>query len=316
MDPGVPTARELGQCSLAAQHPSTRLWVDDAVRLDMLTEQCVDDVQLATDMDAAALRARRFAPGLPAEALLNRWLTASDDLNAMLSMRYEGGDPGRPFVDATVTSRPLTGDDLPVLVRAGAEIYGALRPRYLRLWSAAPPGRFVGTRPDRRFLAAPVGWLRAGFEQAVPTELRLTPARALDHYQDASAAYDDIDHEHPAHAEQAKVASYEALEKSLAAGTLFDVIAEGDWAGYVSVKTKGDSLGMPAYVVQELILARKFRGRGYGPHLTTLLARALPDGNRVLIGTIHADNRGARLAAERAGRVDVGGWIQVPLGTA
>ena len=315
MDLGIPAARELARCFLAAQHPSTRLWVDDAVRLDMLAAQCADDVQLAIDLEIAASRARRFAPGLPAEALLNRWTATSDDLNAILSVRWEGGDPGKPFVDATVTSRPLTGDDLPVLVRAGAEIYGALRPRYLRLWSAAPPGRFVGTRPDRRFLAAPVGMVRAGFEQSVPPELMLTPARALDHYQDASAAYDDIDHEHRAHAEQAKIASRRALEQSMTAGTLFDVTVEGHWAGYVSVRTKGESLGMPAYVVQELVLATKFRGRGYGPHLTTLLARALPDETRVLIGTIHVHNRGARQAAERGGRTDVGGWIQVPLGT-
>ncbi|GAA2756414.1 hypothetical protein [Actinopolymorpha rutila] len=72
---------------------------------------------------------------------------------------------------------------------------------------------------------------------------------------------------------------------------------------------------MPAYVVQELVLAKGFRGRGLGLHLTTLLARALTDDGRVLVGTIHADNRGAREAAERAGRVDVGGWIQVPLAT-
>ncbi|MGW5363004.1 hypothetical protein [Actinopolymorpha pittospori] len=274
MDLGIPAARELGLCFLAAQHPLTRLWVDDAVRLDILAEQCADDVQLATDMDVAASRARRFAPDLPAEALLNRWTAASDDLNAMLSMRWEGGDPDKPFVDATVTSRPFTGDDLPVLVRAGAEVFGGLRPRYLRLWSAAPPGRFAGTRPDRRFLAAPVGRLRAGLEQSVPSELMLTPTRELDHYQDAGAAYDDIDHEH-----------------------------------------RAESLGMPAYVVQELVLATKFRGCGYGPHLTTLLARALPDETRVLVGAIHARNQGARQAAERGGRTDVGGWIQVRLGT-
>ncbi|HEY6738618.1 MAG TPA: hypothetical protein VI076_07180 [Actinopolymorphaceae bacterium] len=51
--------------------------------------------------------------------------------------------------------------------------------------------------------------------------------------------------------------------------------------------TDGETLGMPGYVVRELILTSHGRGRGYGPHLTTLLARALPDDGRVLIGTIH-----------------------------
>ena len=45
----------------------------------------------------------------------------------------------------------------------------------------------------------------------------------------------------------------------------------------------------------------------------TLLACALPDDGRVLLGTIHGDNRGAREAALRAGRHDIGGWTWVPL---
>src|SRR5690349_9767264 len=123
----IPSARELGSSFLAAQHPLTRRWVDAGVRLDMLTGGCADDVLLATDMEVAASRVRTFAPGLPAEALLNRWLAVGADLEAMLSMRYEGGDPRRPFVDATVTNRPLVADDLPVLVRAAVETYRALR---------------------------------------------------------------------------------------------------------------------------------------------------------------------------------------------
>jgi L-amino acid N-acyltransferase YncA len=313
MDLGVPVARDLASWFLAAQHPLTRRWVDDAVRLEMLAEQCADEVRLATDMDLAAWRARRFAPGVPAEAFLSRWLPVSDDLTAMLSMRYEGGDSAKPFVDATLLSRPFTAGDLPALTRVAGDVYEGLHPRYVRLWSAAPAGRFAGTGPDRRFVAAPVGKLRTGFDEPVPTGLMLVPARALNQYEDACTAYADLDDEHPAHAEQAKIASHDALARSLSAGTLFEVTANGHWAGYVAVKTAGESLGMPGFVVQELVLVTKFRGRGLGPHLTTLLARALPDETRILIGTIHADNRGARHAAERAGRVDVGGWIQVPL---
>ena len=71
-----------------------------------------------------------------------------------------------------------------------------------------------------------------------------------------------------------------------------------------------------AYVVLELILAEHHRGYGYGRHLSTLLARALPDPSRILIGTIHATNTGARTAALQAGRHDIGGWLQLPLGQA
>ena len=313
----VPTARQLAGYFLTAQHPATRRWVDDAVRLDLLTANRAEDVTLATDLELAALRARRFAPHLPAETFLNRWTVIGGDLAAMMSMRYEGGDPRLPFVDATVASRPLTAADLPGLVRAGAQAYPELHPRYLRLWSAHPVGWFAGTNSDRRFLAGPVAKLRAGFERTPPAGLALVPASTLEHYADAEAAYAEVDVNHPLHPAQAAITDRGSLAETLAAGMLFDVRVGPDWAGYVAVMATatGDTLGMPAYVVQELILAGRFRGRGLGPHLTTLLARALADDGRILVGTVHADNRGAQEAARRAGRVDVGGWLQVPLAT-
>jgi len=315
MDSSVPSARELAYCALPAQHLLTRRWVDDAERLDLLAEWHTIDARLATDLEIAAARAQRFAPGHAPEALLNRWVPATPDLTAMVSMRYEGGDPAKPFVDATPLSRQLRADDLAPLARAAIQTYGRLQPRYLRLWSAEPSGRFAGTCPDKRFLAAPILSLRAGGDQPVPAELAIVPARTMEEYDRAQSAYAVVDNAHPEHPSQAALQDFEDLEESLQAGTLFDVTVGGDWAGYVATTTNGDTLGLPAYVVQELILTPQTRGRGYGRHLSTLLARALPDQTRVLIGTIHADNRGAREAAESAGRRDVGGWIQVPLPT-
>jgi GNAT superfamily N-acetyltransferase len=76
---------------------------------------------------------------------------------------------------------------------------------------------------------------------------------------------------------------------------------------------EGDTLGMPAWVVQELALAPNARGQGLGRYLSGMLARELSDERPLLIGTIHADNRGAHSAALAAGRHDVGGWVQIPL---
>ena len=209
-------------------------------------------------------------------------------------------------------SRPPTDADFPALTEAALSVYGAFKPLYLRLWSAAPAGHFPETRSDRRFLAAPISQLIGGNR---PPELSLRPARDLAHYADAHAAYAAVNAEHPAHAGQAALQSEEDLQESLEAGTLFDVLVSGEWAGYVGATqhTEEGTLGLPAYVVQELMLSPRFRGRGYGAALSTLLARALPDPSRILIGTVHAGNRGAISAAVRAGRLDVGGWLQVAL---
>jgi L-amino acid N-acyltransferase YncA len=316
MDSGIPTARELAGYSLSAQHPLTRSWVADPVRLDLLIEGHELDILLASDLEVAAARATRFAPRHPPEALLNRWIRVTEDLHAMMSMRYEGLDPSKPFVDATPLSRPLRADDLSPLARAAERAYGQLHPGYLRLWSAEPPGRFTESRSDRRFLAAPIQSLRAGSGGHVPDELAISPAETLRDYDRARRAYEAVDTEHPEHRAQACLQDYEDLEQSLRDRTLFDVTVDGAWAGYVAATTNEDTLGMPAYVVQEVVLTPEFRGRGYGAYLSVLLAGALPDPTRILVGIIHADNRGARQSAERAGRIDVGGWIQVRLPTA
>lgn len=97
-------------------------------------------------------------------------------------------------------------------------------------------------------------------------------------------------------------------------GLLFDVLVDGEWAGVIAAEI-GSRRGLPGAVVAELVLAQPFRGRGLGSQLSTLLARSVPlDDHELLVGTIHVDNYGAYRAALRAGRVDVGGEIIVPVG--
>ncbi len=298
----MPTAADLARFSLAAQHPLTRAWCSEPERLAHLEEDHAFDLQLATDRDLAGQRAEFINVGPPAEAYLNRWAAVTPDLNAMLSIRFEGMDVSKPFVDISVTSRPVSVDDLAALAQAARQEYAAFRPPRLRFWSAgAMPSSL---RPDQRVLAAPLSELRGG---AVAPGLSLRPTADLSHYAQAQAAYAAVDAAHPAHPRQARLVSGEDLQCAIEAGTMFDVLWEGGWSGYAGT-LPDTQLGLPAQVVQELLLAPHARGQGLGSSLSTLLARHLPADGRVLSGTIHGENRGALTAARRAGRQDVGGW--------
>ncbi|TDU82299.1 acetyltransferase (GNAT) family protein [Kribbella voronezhensis] len=313
-NPALPTARHLAGFSLPAQHPVSREWVDDELRLDLLTEQHELDVELLTDREIAALRTERFAPGRPIELMFNQWVRIAADQQVMLSMRYEGGDPAKPFVDASALSRPLQPGDVRPAASAASEYFGSLDPKYLRLWSSKPIGSFPGCLPDKRFLAGPLDVLRRAGER-VPEELTLVEATSLANYEHAQAAYAAVDAAHPEHSEQAQLQSRDKLESTVEDGLLFDVLVDGTWAGYIAASPEGQNLGLPAYIVQDIILTPDYRGQGYGPHLTTLLARALHARNQLtfLLGTIHANNQGALTAALTAGRTDLGGWHQFPL---
>jgi L-amino acid N-acyltransferase YncA len=308
----LPNAQELALYTLAAQHPITRTWVPDAERVQRLAENHELDVLLAVDTDIAARRAARFAPHLPPKALLNRWVEVSDDLDAMMSIRFEGEDAKKPFVDSTPLSRAVTHADLPALANVAQKSFARLRPLYIRLWSAESAGYFEECNPDKRFMAGKVEALVQGF-MPVPSALVLRPVSSVVNYEHARHAYAAMRNLHPEHAGQASLQSEDDLRESAEAGLLFEVLVDGRWAGYVSATCNSDSLGLPGYVVQELILAPEHRGRGYGRYLTTLLARALPNSEAVLVGTIHADNKGAMQSALSAGRVDVGGWFQVAI---
>lgn len=306
----IPTAEELARWTLERQHPLTRTWVDDERRLAILAEEhAALDILLAEDLDIAAQRAERLAPGRPAESMLNRWVAVGNDLQVMYSMRFENLNLARPFVDATPMTRSPRPSDLPAIAAAAQEHYGIHHPLYVRLWTADPG--VDGTLPDRRFLAAPISELQP---YDVPPGLALHPAKTVDHYDDARRAYAAVDADHPHHVEEATLQDLDDLQESAEDGLLYDVTVHGEWAGYAAAIIKpDDALGLPAYVVRELVLAPEHRGQGYGRHLSTLLAQALPDPTRILIGTIHTTNQGARTAALKAGRHDIGTWLQLPL---
>ncbi|MGQ0575137.1 MAG: hypothetical protein ACT4RN_13165, partial [Pseudonocardia sp.] len=191
----VPTARELAAYALAVQHPLTRTWTDDATRLDLLEREHDLDIRLAVDLDLAAQRAE-LVPGMAPSLLLNRWTAVTDDLAAMLSIRFEGGDGGLPFVDATPVSRPVRAGDVAVLTRAAAAVYGPLRPRYLRLWSAEPHGAVPGSGPDGRSIGGLLATLRDP-ARVPPPGLRLRRASSAAHHDAARVADAAVDAAQP-----------------------------------------------------------------------------------------------------------------------
>ncbi len=147
----------------------------------------------------------------------------------------------------------------------------------------------------------------------MPPELSAEVASHLDFYDRYAQIHHDQVAREPAHALHSRIESREDLGELLEARTLFDVLLGGQWAGLVGAEPRVQH-GLRGAVVVELLLDPSVRGRGYGKHLSTLLAQQVeaPD-DQFLLGTIHVDNILAYRSALASGRQDVGGEVIVPL---
>ena len=250
--------------------------------------------------------------GQPVVAYLDRWVAIGAAAHALVGPRYLGRDPNLPFVMVSASDRPLTPADRTDLQAAAREHLGAFAPGFVMLTTSDP----IGTWPDTPAGAAP-GRRPAGRPPSPggPAELELStvPRRDTDFYDDYQALFDRDVASDPAHARRTRVEDRGDLQELADRGFLFDVRVHDGWAGVLGAEPDARH-GVRGATVVELVLDHPFRSRGYGQHLSTLLARALPlPDDECLLGTIHADNVRSYRSALAAGRVDVGGEIVIPL---
>ncbi|MBO0845302.1 MAG: hypothetical protein J2P22_07815 [Nocardioides sp.] len=158
-----------------------------------------------------------------------------------------------------------------------------------------------------------VGLLGVLRQHKTPPELACVPRPDTAFYTRYRQIHDLHLANDPDHARHARCEDEEELQELAEQGLLFDVQARGTWAGLLAAEPNHPH-GIQGVTVIELLLDHPYRGLGYGKHLSTLLAKALPMPDQTcLMGTIHADNPTAYRSALRAGRLDVRGEIRIPL---
>jgi GNAT superfamily N-acetyltransferase len=217
-----------------------------------------------------------------------------------------------PFVGIVGASRPIEHGDLAALRALATAEFAEFAPRYVLTWSAHPARHWPGTDADARLVAGRLGDLRRAEIPAELTARRLDrlPTPDYDRYRAMHAAHARANRRHLHHTRPNGADDLAALARD---GTLLAIEVDGEWAGLVAGRLDVAS-GMHGVTVSELLLDPAVTGRGYGRHLSPLLARHVPQAeDRFLFGTIHADNLPAYRAALAAGREDVGGEVVVPL---
>jgi hypothetical protein len=308
----LPTLEVLVDAADAGLHPWVHEHVTEPERRSALAEELGFWLDTATQDPAYAASFAQAAPhsGEPPASYLDRWLPLGTGGHVLAGPRYLGRDPDLPFMGVSASDRPLVAADAEPLRALARREFVAFHPRFVLVQTADPIGAWAGTRPEQRQLVGRLGDLRG---RTTPPELAAVPRSDTAVYDRYRQIFElDVERD-PAHARHTRAETREDLQALADQGLLFDVEVDGAWAGIVAAEPDARR-GVRGATVIELTLAHRFRRRGYGRHLSTLLARGVPlPDDQFLIGTIHAGNTAAYRSALAAGRVDVGGEIVVPL---
>jgi GNAT superfamily N-acetyltransferase len=310
--PPLPALNVLVDAADAGLHPWVQAHVSADARRAALAEElafCLDtasrDMAHATSFAAAAPQI-----GEPPEAYLNRWLELGTGGHILAGPRYLGMNPELPFVGVVAADRRLTPADHGALREVAAHHFAAFKPGFVMVTTADPVGTWPGTHPELRQVVGRLGDLR---QRTTPAHLTATRRTDVDFYDRYQAIHQRHVDREPQHARHTRCETRDDLQALADRGTLFDVRVDEKWAGVLAAEP-GVHSGIRGFIVVELLIDEAYRGQGYGRHLSTLLAKALPgDDDLFLIGTIHRHNTAAYHAALSAGRIDVGGEIVIPL---
>jgi L-amino acid N-acyltransferase YncA len=308
----LPTLDVLVGAADAGLHPWVREHVSTQTRREALAEELGFFLETAARDPEYAATFAGHAPysGEPPASYLDRWLPLGTGGHVLVGPRYLGRDPDLPFLGVSGSDRPLTRADAEPLTALARGHFAAFAQKFVLLSTADPIGAWPGTRPEQRQLVGLLGELR---RRPLPPELRAVARPDTAFYDRYRQIFDDDVARDPAHARHTRAETRDDLQGLAEQGLLLDVEVDGVWAGIVAAEPDVRR-GVRGATVVELILDHGFRGRGYGKHLSTLLATAVPlPDDQCLMGTIHADNVTSYRSALAAGRVDVGGEIIVPL---
>ncbi len=295
-------------------HPQVRAWLgDEAVERNLAEELEGDLERLVSDALAAEFQYHCSVDGANTDDYKNRLLTVGE-LELLVGIRFLGLDMGKPFIDVIYMSEPtLTPEQLEHVQDAVRAEYAVFKPERTRFYCPSQGPRYSAAG-DKRLLVAPLGVMISKADADPRVTLRR--AESLAFYSRYNAVYNELYAERPELREVVRVEGEEDMQGYLGAGHLFEMFVDDVWAGVTAV-FRDVNAGVGGFCVGEVVLAGAFRGKGLGSAVQGGLARGLLEGGAgpgdLLFGTVGEINVPARRAAERAGRVDVGGHVWLPL---
>jgi RimJ/RimL family protein N-acetyltransferase len=273
-------------------------WVNEWLELEL--SRCADPAWNANFKKHFGL------PRVTPDDFGNRLLTFGD-MKVLGGIRFYGGNTSLPFVNILAWSGPVGWAELIEIAKSEWSCFAP--PRLRVLVDALPhhPGAII----DQTVHAAQL-------EAVAQGEPRLSLLNCDDPQEAAAIVerwYAELASDQPHLATEVLPADSEDLAECLDQGSLDWVMIDGALAGVVGT-APGEIDYLHGHVVVEEVLARAYRGKGFGHSIQKALARRLLESkanDELLIGTIHRLNHASRRTAENAGRQAILRYCFLPL---
>ncbi len=301
--------------SMAQIHPLIPAWGAMATRDQLLEAQRALTGPIAAECPSTRLAQTAPVCTLPPTSFESR-LIEVDGNRMMASLHFSGSADKSPFICLSRSTIPP----------GTIENWSGLKQRLLSRFAEFRPAAFLFFHPshlalkartagiDDHLLAAPANRMACKPEAAGFERVHLRRSTGLDFYPRYKAIYDATYGERPELRGEVRTETEESLALCLREGLLFEIIADGKWAGVVAAKWR-TLVGIRGISMVEIVLSAEMRGQRLGAavhqHFAAAVMEAQP--GAVIMGTIWDRNTWSLQAARRAGRIEIGAWHWVTI---
>ncbi len=298
--------------------PLHRRWYSDAQLSANLSRQ------LDCDLDWLSQLGVKFERNMPVEGatpdMYNHRVCDVAGMQTMMGIRFRGRDRTQPFVDLVRANVAMTDASqihaIADWVRDEFAVFKPLKVRFFQPSHLPFPVDHALVSGDKRVLAAALVDMLSGDKPVGHGRVTLQRVQSMEFYEPYAAAYAAIHRERPWLPSQAEAMAMDQAQDCIQTGFVFEVFVDGVWAGVIGAERRDNEFGLQGFVVTEMVLNSAARGQGLGCAVQVRLAEALQplgEPSDLLYGTIGTENPPMLKTAQRAGRLDVGGYIWVSL---
>lgn len=308
------TVSEFIEYDLLSIPPTISQWLPvEQIHANLNIELAKNQHSMRDDIFAYGFKKLCPVEGTSADHYKFRILELKHNLKALTSIRFKCLDVTQPYVEILHKNFLIKSvDQIKQLASEIHQHYKIFAPKWIRLFdSSGILEQAVDDKTvicDLRLFAGLIEKLKLRPFPKTQEKVALEPARDMEIYSLYQELYGELYKENPALRSMLCKESPHTFQKIRDAGTLFNILIEGKWAGIIGLSEEYEKF-LYGYRMVDQIISKPYRGKGFAVAVQRRLIEVIESKkNEVLFGQISPSNISSARTALRVGREDIGGW--------